>query len=144
MKKERSCGAVVFTRVGGALRFVLVCSRTGVYGFPKGHSEPGETPEKTALREIKEEVGLSVKLLPGFHTREEYTLPHKNGLKKQVDYFLAFFADQPIIPQPEELQSAGLYAYDEAMALFRFDSSRRVLAEAYDFLLKADKALDAL
>ena len=136
MRKERSCGAVVFTRIGGELRYVLVCSRTGVYGFPKGHMSQGETPRQTALREIKEEVGLSVKLLSGFHTREEYTLPQKDGVKKRVDYFLATYADQPIVPQPKELQSAGLYSYDEATALLQFDSSRRILREAQEYLTK--------
>ena len=136
MRKERSCGAVVFTRIGGELRYVLVCSRTGVYGFPKGHMSQGETPRQTALREIKEEVGLSVKLLSGFHTREEYTLPQKDGVKKRVDYFLATYADQPIVPRPQELRSAGLYSYDEATALLQFDSSRRILREAQEYLTK--------
>lgn len=48
MRLERSCGAVVFTRIGGEPRYVLVRSLEGVYGFPKGHMEPGETPEETA------------------------------------------------------------------------------------------------
>ena len=137
MKREESCGAVVFTRTADGLRYVLVCSRTGVYGFPKGHREEGESTEETALREIREETGLRVTLLPGFRTREEYTLQQKGGIKKQVDYFLAEYADQSIVPQAEELRSAGLYSYDEAMALFRFDSSRRVLREADGFLRRA-------
>ncbi|BCH65492.1 ADP-ribose pyrophosphatase [Agrobacterium vitis] len=30
-----------------------------LYAFPGGRGEPGETPEETALRELKEETGLS-------------------------------------------------------------------------------------
>ena len=75
MRQEESCGAVVFTCVSGERRYVLVRSREGIYGFPKGHREPGETPEETALREIREEVGLHVTLLPGFSAQDEYPLP---------------------------------------------------------------------
>ena len=135
MTLERSCGAVVFTRVGGEIRYVLGYSVEGFYGFPKGHMEPGESPEETALREIREEVGLRVTLLPGFHTQDEYPLPKKPDTRKRVDFFLAEYADQPIVPQEEEFQSVGLYAYDEALRLIQRESWRRVLSEAHAFLL---------
>lgn len=34
----------------------------GVWAFPGGRVEPGETPEEAAVREAKEEVGLDVEL----------------------------------------------------------------------------------
>ena len=67
MNYEYSCGAVVFTRIGGEPHYVLVRAKDqpmGCHGFPKGHMEAGETEEQTALREIYEEVGLRVRLLP--------------------------------------------------------------------------------
>jgi len=36
----------------------LVIFRRGVWDLPKGKAEPGESPEKTALREVKEECHL--------------------------------------------------------------------------------------
>ena len=141
MKREESCGAVVFTRVGGELRYVLVRSLEGVYGFPKGHREPGETPEQTALREIREEVGLRVTLLPGFRTQDEYDLPKKPDTWKHVDFFLAEYAEQPITPQKEELRDAGLYPLNEALRLIPHESWRRVLREAHAFLLSTDTIL---
>ena len=130
MTLERSCGAVVFTRVGGELRYVLVCSRKGLYGFPKGHREPGESPEETALREIREETGLCVTLLPGFHRQDEYPLPRKPGTRKRVDFFLAEYADQQIRAPESELSGAGLYSLEEALRLLQRESWRRILSEA--------------
>jgi len=42
----------------------VVCVRNSpaVQGLPKGTPEPGETREQTALREVREETGLEVKI----------------------------------------------------------------------------------
>ena len=43
MTYEVSSGAVVFTRESGILRYVIVRSLEGFYGFPKGHIEGKES-----------------------------------------------------------------------------------------------------
>jgi len=43
-----------------------------MFPFLKGNIEPGETPEATALREVKEETGLDVELVEGFREEVEY------------------------------------------------------------------------
>ena len=134
MQYEKSCGAVVFTRVDGEIRYVLAQNLEGYYGFPKGHMEPGETEVETALREIREEVGLSPRLIDGFRTCDEHPIPKKPGVIKQVVYFLAEYEDQEIVFQKEELLSAPLASYEEAMELFVFEGSKRILTEAHAFL----------
>ena len=136
MQYEKSCGAVVFTRVNGEIRYVLAQNLEGYYGFPKGHVEAGETEIETALREIREEVGLSPQLIEGFRTCDEHPIPKKPGVIKQVVYFLAEYADQQIAFQKEELLSAPLVSYEEAMKLFVFEGSKRILTEANAFLNK--------
>jgi len=133
---EKSCGAVVFTRINGEIRYVLAQNLEGYYGFPKGHMEPGETETETALREIREEVGLRPRLIPGFRTETEHPLPKKPGVIKQIVYFLAEYEDQEIIFQKEELLSAPLVSYEKAMELFVFDNNRRILTEAHAYLNK--------
>lgn len=136
MPFEKSCGAVVFTRTDGEIRYVLAQNLEGYYGFPKGHMEPGETEEQTALREIREEVGLRPRLIEGFRTEDEHPLPKKPGVIKQIVYFLAEYENQEISYQKEELLSAPLVSYEEAMELFAFESSKRILTEANEFLNK--------
>ena len=136
MKFEESCGAVVFTRDDDETRYVLIRSLEGVYGFPKGHREPGESREQTALREIREEVGLRVSLLPGFSAQEEFPLPEIPNTRKRIVYFLAEYEKQPIVPQQEELSGYELCPFDEAMRLLQHESRRRILAEAHAFLIK--------
>ena len=134
MNYEYSCGAVVFTREDGRIRYVIIRSLEGIYGFPKGHMEAGETAEQTALREIREEVGLTPTLIPGFEKTTMHALPKKPGTIKLVTYYLAEYAHQAIVPQKEELRGASLMTYDEAMAAFQFENNRTVLKAAQTFL----------
>lgn len=137
MPYEKSCGAVVYRTSGDTIRYLLVQSLEGYWGFPKGHMERGETEEQTALREIKEEVGLKVTLRNGFRTTDEHALPNKPDVIKQIVYFCAEYDQQEFQPQESELAGAALATYEEALSLFQFESSKRILKEANDFLLHA-------
>ena len=135
MMYEKSCGAVVFTRMNNEIQYLLIRNLTGIYGFPKGHVEQGETEEQTALREVFEEVGLAVKLVSGFRSEDEHPIPQKENTMKQIVYFLGEYSNQEFTYQKEELTDALLTDYETAMTLFQFDSSKRILTEANNFLL---------
>ena len=132
---EKSCGAVIFTRMNNEIQYLLIRNLTGIYGFPKGHVEQGETEEQTALREVFEEVGLAVKLVSGFRSEDEHPIPQKENTMKQIIYFLGEYSNQEFTYQIEELTDALLTDYETAMTLFQFDSSKRILTEANNFLL---------
>ncbi len=129
-KFVHAAGAVVFTRQTGEPRFVIVEHRDGHHGFPKGRVEAGETEAVTALREVREETGLRVRLLPDFCTAETYPLPDDPNVVKQVVYLLAEYENQTIVPQESELLSAELLPYEDAMKALEHESTRRVLREA--------------
>jgi 8-oxo-dGTP pyrophosphatase MutT (NUDIX family) len=59
-----SSGGVITRVQDGALDLVLVGrARPERWSIPKGTPIPGETLEQTALREVREETGLTVKIL---------------------------------------------------------------------------------
>ena len=74
----------------------------GHWSFPKGHVEAGETERQTALREVKEETGLSIRLYDGFRESVEY-FPQA-GVKKQVVYFLGEALGDELVRQEEEIR----------------------------------------
>ena len=43
MKKEKSCGAIVYRKQEGVIQFLLIHQTLGHWTFPKGHVEDGET-----------------------------------------------------------------------------------------------------
>ena len=139
---EKSCGAVVFTRTNNELKYLLIRNLSGIYGFPKGHVEQGETEEQTALREVFEETGLSVSLLLGFRSEDEHLIPQKENVIKRIVYFLGEYRDQAFTYQKEELTDALLVDYETAMTLFQFDSSKRILTEANIFLTNGKTEFD--
>ena len=49
MITEKSCGAIVFTKENQQIKYVIVCSKEGIYGFPKGYMEGAETEIETAF-----------------------------------------------------------------------------------------------
>lgn len=134
MEYEISCGAVVFTRKDNEIYFVIVKSLEGYYGFPKGHIEGNETEEETALREIFEEVGLRPQILAGFRTTDEHPIPNKKDVIKRIIYFVAEYNNQQLCYREEELEGANLMTYEEAMKSFQFESSKRILNEAKEFI----------
>ena len=135
MKTEKSCGAVVFTEENHRIRYVIIQSKEGIYGFPKGHMEPGETEEETALREVREETGLSVNIRPGFRTEDSHRFTRSGEqINKHIVYFLAEYADQSLSMQETELSGIHLLDYETAMSRFQYDSSKRILKEAHSFL----------
>ena len=134
MNWEYSCGAVVFTRKNGQLRFVIVREMGGAYSFPKGHVEGTETEMETARREVWEEIGLRPRFLDGFRRQDEYDLAEKPGTRKRVTYFLAEYADEPLTPRPGEIREILLLPYEQALNYFEHEGTRQILTAAYAFL----------
>ena len=128
---------MIYTLEKGEIRYLLVRSRKGVYGFAKGHMEPGETETETAYREIREETGLTVRLLDGFRAKETYLLPQKENTVKEVVYFIGFYSGQTPHFQEKELTAVSLHSFEEAMTLLQSESRRKVLAQADAFIRPA-------
>ena len=134
MNYEKSCGAIVFTKVDSCIKYLLIQNLEGIYGFPKGHVEEGESEIETALREVYEETGVKINLIDGFRTEDEHIIPKKRNTMKKIVYFLGEYEDQTINFQKEEISSVKLVDYETALSLFQFESSKRILKEANDFL----------
>ena len=134
MNLETSCGAVVYTRREGEILFVLVQEQSGHYSFPKGHMEENETEMETARREIFEETGLKPTFQNDFYETDTYDLMEKPGTRKRVVYFLAEFGNEEPVPMQGEIRKIVLLPYEQALSLFQYAGSQRVLKAAYSFL----------
>ena len=131
MIKEKSCGAVVY-RKNNNLEFLLLKHNRGHYSFPKGHVENNETEEETAIREIKEETNIEVKLDTNF--RYIVTYSPKPNVTKDVIYFVAEKIKGTEKPQETEIQSLKWAEKEEALNLVTYDNDKQVLINAIKYL----------
>lgn len=123
-----SAGAVLYTMLDGQRHYVLVREKNGSYGLPKGHVEPGETLDQTALREVREETGVDAVL----HSREPVTVdeyPIAGGDTKRVSWFVAHYVDQT--PVADRTQVLGVLVLPIATALrtLTYGSTREILRQ---------------
>ncbi len=87
---ERLSGAVVYTEHEGITYLALVHDIFGHWTLSKGKIEEGEEVEAGAIREIKEEMGLTMEIEAELGKNEYIaTHPEKGKVRKQVSYFLA-------------------------------------------------------
>ncbi len=132
---ESSCGAVVFRNIAGETRYLLIKNkRSANWGFPKGHIENGETKEETAKREVLEETGIRIKIIPGFVSTSEYTIQGK--VEKSVSIFVASTSDTQTKIQQEEIEDYIWLNYAKAIKTLKFENDRSILEKANEFLIR--------
>ncbi len=133
MKREKSCGALVYRYEGDTLLLLLLRHRHGGHwAFPKGHVEAGETEEQTAHREIMEETGVAVTLQPDFRHVVEYS--PKPGVMKQVVYFLGEAHGAKLVRQEEEISELRWVPIRDALRAVTFDNDRMLITTAMERL----------
>ncbi len=132
-KTTSSSGGVLADSEG---RILLLKRRDeAIWCMPKGTREAGETLEMTALREIREETGLVVKLLrPLLTVRYAYFWPPEDvNYDKAVTYFLA----EPVggrLQLEAGFDEARWVGREEAFRLLQWKNDRDTVSKAFDAL----------
>ena len=106
---KRICAEFLEVNAGGGLvsnrrgDFLLI-SRNGLWDLPKGHQDPGEDIEVTALREVREETGIDALTLRDLICITDHCY-RRNGiwhLKHTWWYDMLYTDPTDLTPQREE------------------------------------------
>lgn len=123
MKYEKSCGSIVISDD----KVLLVKHNAGHWDFPKGHVEDNETEEETAIREVKEETNIDIKINSNYRYISTYS--PKEGVTKDVIYFLGKPINYNLKAQEQEVSEVEFISLDEAIDKITYDNSKKILKQ---------------
>jgi len=129
-----AAGAVCWREAGKDLMVAIIHrGRYQDWSFPKGKVDSGETLAEAAVREIKEETGLKVKLGVPLST---VSYPIDKGKTKVVHYWATKVSDKAVATskfKPDEEVSEVLWVKaDQAFAKLSYKHDRELLQEVID------------
>ena len=136
LKKEASAGIIVYCYEQGEIYYLLLLYTAGHWDFAKGHKEAGESKKEAALRELKEETGLSVSLDPGFEESITYNFVDYNGIytHKTVYFFVGIAKTTAVTLSDEHVDYAWL-PYKDAVKKLTYTNAQVVLQKAHNFII---------
>ena len=128
-----SAGGVVYRRVDGRIEAVL-CGRSNPvrWSLAKGTPDRGETLEETALREVREETGLEVKLETSIGSID-YWFAGRDG-EARYHKTVHFYLMVPVGGHPDhhdpEFDVVQWFPFDEALKALTYPNEVGVLRQA--------------
>jgi len=131
--RERSAGGILLD--GERVLLIKTKNLKGeeVWTFPKGLIEPGETPERTALREVLEETGFEAEIMRPLGEVTYWFVRDGKRVKKTVHWFLM----RPLrrVKDPDwEVEAVEWVPLEEAEKRLRYKSDRELLKRVREAL----------
>lgn len=141
VRNASAAGGVVVRGSGDDVEVVVAgrqSDRTWV--FPKGTPARGETVEETALREVREETGLEVRIVRPIGAIEYWFAVPGERVHKSVHFFLMTAHGGDVSRHDHEYDDVRWVKVDEARALLSYDTYRDMLDRALEALRQGEAA----
>ncbi len=135
-EREVSYGGVVVR--GDEVVVIVPRGRRRVLGLPKGGANPGETPEETAAREVREETGLEAELVDKLGDVRYWYQRGGRRIFKVVTFYLFEHRGGSLDDHDHEIEEARWMPLEEAATELSFRGEREMAAKALS-RLKADR-----
>jgi 8-oxo-dGTP pyrophosphatase MutT (NUDIX family) len=140
-RTQISAGGVGFRKRGAGVEVALIAvdSAKGLrWQLPKGIVDEGETPEATAVREVREEAGIATELVQQIERIEYWYYGTENGERvryhKFVHFFLLRYLSGDVADHDREVIETRWVGLAEAKPMLAFASERRVVERAEEIL----------
>lgn len=131
-EQEVSAGGVV-VRDGRCV--VIVPTRRAADGskvlaLPKGHPEPGESLEEAALREVREETGVTAELAGPLGEVRYWYQREGRRIAKRVEFFLLRYVSGSVDDHDHEVEVARWLALEDAARELTYEGEREMVTRA--------------
>jgi len=139
VKEQVSAGGVVFRGDKGKIEVVIVSvGGQNRWQLPKGMVEKGESAETAAVREAREEAGVSNEVVQLIETIEYWYAGLDNGIRvrfhKRVHFYLLRYLSGDTKDHDWEVNEARWVPIDDATSQLAFDNERRVMERARELI----------
>ena len=139
IRDQTSSGGVVFRGERDQVEVVIVSvGPQHRWQLPKGLVDKGEDPEVTAVREAREEGGVSSEVVQHIETIEYWYAGLENGIRvrfhKRVHFYLLKYISGDTKDHDWEVNEARWVPIDEAASQLAFDNERRVMERARELI----------
>jgi 8-oxo-dGTP diphosphatase len=129
-KEVVAAGGVVIDAGSANAPLVLLVHRPKYddWSFPKGKAEPNETIELTAVREVREETGLTCSIIRELQTTR-YSHENQRGETKPkvVYYFLMEPESGNLAVNNYEIDRAEWFEVNDAMRMLSYEYDKELL-----------------
>ena len=105
-----------------------------LWSLPKGHIEDGETVEETAVREVKEETGISARVMRPLGTIDYWFVADNRRIHKTVHHFLLQATDGELSDADVEVTEVAWVALDDLDGRLAYADERRLVRKARELL----------
>ena len=134
-----SAGGVAFRRQDSDLEIAIVSVKPKLrWQLPKGIVDPGESPQVTAVREVREEAGIETDLIKLIETIEYWYRSTKDGkpvrFHKFVHFYLLQYKSGDVSDHDHEVEESRWVRFDEAIEMLEFKSEREVVEKAREMI----------
>lgn len=134
-----SSGGVAFrSGASGAEVALISVGPAKRWQLPKGLVDAGETPEVTAVREVREEAGIETELLQKIETIEYWYVGDKGKQRvrfhKFVHFFLLRYTAGQVSDHDWEVNEARWVPVDQAKKMLTFKSEQQAMQKAIELI----------
>lgn len=138
-----SAGGVAHRAVDGEIQVVVIKTSTeGRWQLPKGMIDPGETAQIAALREVREEAGITCEIIEPLEVIEYWFVGAFDGPKKRyhkkVHFYLMKYLEGDVNDHDHEVVEARWVDIDQAKKMLAFDTEKKLIAKAKERLEAAE------
>jgi 8-oxo-dGTP pyrophosphatase MutT (NUDIX family) len=139
IREQVSAGGVVFRGEKGSVEVVIVAvGGQNRWQLPKGLVDAGENPEIAAVREAREEGGVSSEVVQLIETIDYWYAGLDHGIRvrfhKRVHFYLLRYISGDTKEHDWEVNEARWVPIADAKSQLAFDNERRVMQQARDLI----------